>query len=112
MFAAPLALLDDMYASPCTPLIAVSSGVVTDDSTVSGLAPMYDAVTVTVGGAIGGNCAIGSVGIAMIPTSKMTAEQTAAKIGLRTKNSITRSRSTPWAGGEVRTIRDSTMEPR
>ena len=36
---------------------------------------------VTVGGAICGYCEIGSVGIAMSPTSRMTIEQTAEKIG-------------------------------
>ena len=59
--------------------------MVTVCSTVSALAPMYVAVTVTVGGAICGYCAIGSVGIVMSPTNTMKSEQTDAKIGRRRK---------------------------
>ena len=70
-------------------LIACSSGVVTLASTASALAPVYTAETVTVGGAMFGNCAIGSVGIATTPRSKMTSEQTVAKTGRRRKKSIT-----------------------
>jgi hypothetical protein len=65
--------------------MACSSGVVTDDSTASALAPVYVDVTVTTGGAIFGYWAIGSVGIDMSPSSRMTSEQTHAKIGRRTK---------------------------
>src|SRR5579883_2267688 len=57
---------DDMYRNPWTPLIACSSGVTTEYSSV---------------------CAIGKAGIEISPANKMTAEQTDAKIGLRRKNS-------------------------
>ena len=39
---------------PSTPLIACSSGVVTAVSTVSAFAPVYTAITDTVGGATSG----------------------------------------------------------
>src|SRR5262249_49712213 len=38
-------------------------------------------VTVMLGGASGGNCAIGIVGIAISPARMMTSEQTEARIG-------------------------------
>jgi hypothetical protein len=50
-----LELVDEMYRRPSTPLIASSRGVVTDDSTVAAVAPVYVAVTVTTGGVIFGN---------------------------------------------------------
>src|SRR5690348_4139346 len=78
----PLFVLDDdMYCMPGTPLMACSSGVVTADSTVSALAPMYTADTDTDGGATSGYCAIGMFGIAMAPASTMTSEHTLARIG-------------------------------
>ena len=66
---------------PSTPLIACSSGVVTAVSTVSALAPVYTAMTDTVGGATSGNWAIGIVGIASAPARTMTSEQTVARTG-------------------------------
>src|SRR5476649_2014919 len=69
--------------------MACSSGVVTDDSTASADAPVYTDETVTVGGATLGNCAIGNVGIATRPISKITSEATDAKIGRFKKKSIT-----------------------
>jgi len=63
---------------------------VTLASTASALAPVYVAATVTVGGAMFGNCAIGSVGIATTPSSKMTSAHTVAKTGRRRKKSITK----------------------
>ena len=47
------------------------------------------AATLTVGGAMFGNCAIGSVGIEMMPSSRITRENTDAKIGRLRKNSTT-----------------------
>jgi hypothetical protein len=38
-------------------------------------------LTVTVGGVSSGNCAMGSVGIAMAPARMMTSEHTLARIG-------------------------------
>ena len=62
MEAAPsLLALDVMYNMPSTPLICSSSGVITLLSTVSAFAPVYEAVTCIVGGAISGYCSIGSV---------------------------------------------------
>jgi len=63
-----------------------SSGFVTDDSTVSALAPMYSDDTDICGGEMFGNCATGSVGMEIAPMSKMIAEQTEAKIGRVMKN--------------------------
>src|SRR5687767_1104787 len=66
---------------PSTPLIACSSGVVTAVSTVLALAPVYTAVTCTVGGATWGYQAIGMFGIASRPASTMINEHTLARIG-------------------------------
>src|ERR1700681_3633995 len=69
--------------------MASSSGVVTEDSTASALAPWYTATTVTVGGAIFGNCAIGSVGMEINPSSRITSEKTDAMMGRCRKKSTT-----------------------
>src|SRR5215472_3071004 len=66
---------------PSAPLMACSSGVVTAVSTSTALAPVYTAVTEMLGGASGGNCATGIVGMATRPKRMMTSEQTDAMIG-------------------------------
>src|SRR5688572_5562906 len=82
IWLAPLLVLDEaMYCMPSTPLIACSSGVVTAVSTVSALAPVYTAVTATVGGATSGYCAMGIDGMASAPARTMTSEHTDARIG-------------------------------
>ena len=77
-----LPLVEEMYFIPCTPLIACSSGMVTADSTVCALAPMYPLLTTTCGGARSGNCATGSVGMQIAPASTINNAQTVANTGL------------------------------
>src|SRR5918994_2790430 len=80
----PLLVLEDVrYERPSTPLIACSMGIVTADSTVCALAPVYTLETFTCGGASVGYCAIGSVGIAIRPPRMMTSEQTVESTGRR-----------------------------
>ena len=76
--------------------MASSSGVVTESSTASALAPVYVAVTVTTGGAMRGNCAIGKVGMHTRPARVTMIDATAAKIGRLRKNSITRGAPCPY----------------
>src|SRR5579862_9151755 len=64
-----------------TPLICCSIGVTTVEATTSALAPGYWPVTVMVGGAISGYCAIGSRKNATPPRITNTIETTEAKIG-------------------------------
>src|SRR5207248_11271267 len=52
---------DDMYNMLSTPLTCCSIGAATVSATTWALAPGYDAETSTVGGAISGYCANGSV---------------------------------------------------
>src|SRR5712691_5751838 len=68
-----------------TPLTSCSMGVATVSASTFGFAPGYTARTTTVGGAISGYCAMGSWNTAIPPTSTMTMERTAAKIGRRMK---------------------------
>src|SRR6266853_2872421 len=68
-----------------TPLTSCSMGVATVSASTFGFAPGYTARTTTVGGAISGYCAIGNWNTAIPPTSTMTMERTAAKIGRRMK---------------------------
>ena len=68
-----------------TPLISCSIGVATVSASTFGFAPGYTARTTTVGGAISGYCAMGNWNAAMPPTSTMTMDRTAAKIGRRMK---------------------------
>src|SRR5262245_61645523 len=64
-----------------TPLICCSIGVTTVAATTSALAPGYWPVTVMVGGAISGYCAIGSRKNATAPRITKTIDTTEAKIG-------------------------------
>ena len=66
---------------PSTPLICCSIGATTVSATVSALAPGYWPLTVMIGGAISGYCAIGSRRKATPPRMTKTIETTAAKIG-------------------------------
>src|SRR5712664_3350694 len=68
-----------------TPLTSCSIGVATVSASTFGFAPGYTARTTTVGGAISGYCAMGNWNAAMPPTSTMTMDRTAAKIGRRMK---------------------------
>src|SRR5207249_1053605 len=67
--------------------IACSSGIVTADSTVCALAPMYTLVTTTWGGARSGNCAIGRLGIEIAPPKIMNRAHTVANTGRSMKKS-------------------------
>src|SRR5579859_4073243 len=80
-------LEDVRYFIPGTPLIATSSGIVTADSTVCAFAPMYPLDTTTCGGASSGNCATGSVGIAIAPPRIISSAHTVANTGLSMKKS-------------------------
>src|SRR6516162_6859612 len=64
-----------------TPLICSSIGATTVCATTSALAPGYCPVTLMVGGAISGYCAIGRRKKATPPTITNTIETTEAKIG-------------------------------
>src|SRR4051812_26936465 len=68
-----------------TPLICCSIGVATDCSTVSASAPGYVAFTWISGGAISGNCAVGSRNIEITPMITMRMAITMATIGLLMK---------------------------
>src|SRR3569833_1993269 len=65
-----------------TPFTASSIGVATERATTSALAPGYDAVTCTVGGAISGNCVIGSVKSDMMPSKTRRIDITVERTGL------------------------------
>src|SRR5690349_19582604 len=60
-------------------------GVATVCAKVSAVAPGYVALMTTVGGAISGYCATGSVGYATTPKMMISVDRTAAKIGLSIK---------------------------
>src|ERR1700677_5016868 len=64
-----------------TPLICSSIGVTTVEATTSALAPGYCPVTLMIGGAISGYCAIGRRENATPPRITKTIDTTAAKIG-------------------------------
>src|SRR5207302_9296514 len=86
LYEPSLLLCDDMYIMPSTPLTCCSIGAATVSATTLALAPGYDADTSTVGGAISGYCAIGSVMSAMPPARVITIDSTEAKIGRLMKN--------------------------
>ena len=73
--------VDVIYIMPSTPLIASSRGTTTLFCTVSAFAPVYDAMTRTVGGAISGNCSSGRLASPMIPTSTISTLITQDNIG-------------------------------
>ena len=59
--------LEVMYIMFSTPLICSSRGAITEFNTVDALAPVYVALTDTVGGAMSGYCVIGSVANPIAP---------------------------------------------
>src|SRR4051794_38046385 len=64
-----------------TPLIDCSNGIRTESTNTLALAPGYAMATSTVGGAIEGNCDIGSVLIPKTPRNKRMIEMTIANAG-------------------------------
>src|SRR5262249_48288527 len=86
VYAPSLVHCDDMYIMFSTPLACCSMGAATVSATTLALAPGYEADTTTVGGAISGYCATGSVTKATVPASTMTMDSTEAKIGRSMKN--------------------------
>src|SRR5258708_29959686 len=73
MLASPALVASEvMYRIPHAPLIDCSSGMITDSASDLALAPGYDALTMTTGGATSGNCDVGSVLMANTPTNRMT----------------------------------------
>src|SRR5689334_17889240 len=82
-----------MYSMFSTPFTDSSMGVATTCANVSAVAPGYVALMTTVGGAISGYCATGSVGYATTPKMMISVERTAAKIGLSIKKCGKRMRA-------------------
>ncbi len=83
-----------------TPFTWVSIGAATACATVAASAPGKLADTVTVGGAIGGYCSMGSPTRAARPASVTTIDRTLAKIGRRMqKSEITDGCSESARGG-------------
>src|SRR6478736_122351 len=83
MIAASPALVADevMKRMFWTPLMDCSNGIRTDSTRTFALAPGYEIITITVGGAMLGNCAIGSVLIPSTPRNRRMIEMTIAKAG-------------------------------
>ena len=71
-----------IYLMPGTPLIARSIIIKEDFTNTSALAPGKDSDTVTRGGAMSGNWAIGKVRIASAPINRNTSDNTIAMTGL------------------------------
>ena len=76
---------DVIYSMLSTPFTSCSIGVATVSAIVCALAPGYVAVTTTVGGAISGWRSIGRFSAAMIPTTMIVIETTAASTGRSVK---------------------------
>src|ERR1700739_3397746 len=72
-----------------TPLICCSMGVATDCSTVKASAPTYVVFTWTSGGVMFGNCAVGRLNMATMPTMTITIEITMDTMGRFMKNVYT-----------------------
>src|SRR5438094_922899 len=93
---------------PFAPFACWSTGVATDCSTVRASAPVYVAVVWIWGGAISGNCAIGSRKIMTAPAIIVRIARTCATIGCSMKNLDTgvlsphRGRRGWGCGGRVR----------
>src|SRR5258708_37074124 len=77
---------DFMYIMPSAPLICSSNGADTVSAMTLGLAPGYVALTTTVGGTTSGYSLMGSNGTEIRPATRMTIDNTAAKIGRSMKN--------------------------
>src|SRR5215831_16859991 len=65
----------------CTPLMDCSSGIRTDSTRTLALAPGYEIMTITVGGAMLGNCAMGRVLTPSRPRKSRMIEMTIANAG-------------------------------
>src|SRR5882724_11436001 len=85
-----------MYFIPSTPLMACSRGMVTADSTVCALAPIYPLDTTTCGGAKSGNCAMGREGIEIAPPRIISSAQTVANTGRWIKKSTNKLQPSAW----------------
>ena len=84
---------------PSAPFTCSSIGSVTVRSTTSALAPVKFAETYTEGGAIGGNCEMGSSGAEITPATVMRIAITLAKIGRSMKNSTNAGACRPGSVG-------------
>ena len=81
------ALVEVMNSMFSTPLICCSSTAVTPSSTLTASAPVYRALTCTVGGAMSGRFSIGRIGRAISPAITISRLQTVVSTGLRMKRS-------------------------
>src|SRR5262249_30121510 len=99
---------EDRYSMFSTPLICSSIGATTVEATTSALAPGYWPVTLMIGGAISGYCAIGSRAKATAPRMTKTIETTEAKIGRSMKKCEKRIRRRPYWVQRDREITDPT----
>src|ERR1700730_17363389 len=83
MIAASPALVaeEEMKRMFWTPLMDCSNGIRSDSTRTLALAPGYEMETITVGGAMLGNCAIGRVLIPSTPRNKRMIEMTIANAG-------------------------------
>jgi hypothetical protein len=70
-----------MYFIPGTPLIALSSGIMTDLIMSSPFAPGYSAVIFTFGGEMDGNCVTGKWLMAKTPRNTMISDITIERTG-------------------------------
>src|SRR5690349_2329613 len=83
IFASPsLPASDAIYFIPGTPLIALSSGMITDLVINSPFAPGYSAVMFTLGGEMEGNWVTGNLVMASTPRKTMIKEITIDRTGL------------------------------
>src|SRR5688572_20241521 len=82
-----------------TPFISCSMGVATACSAVIASAPTYVVESWIAGGAMSGNCAIGSWTTATTPSSTVRIEITIATIGRRTKKLATAGQLSGAGGG-------------
>jgi len=71
-----------MYFIPGTPLIARSSGMITDLIISSPFAPGYSAVMFTFGGEMEGNCVTGNWVVANTPRNVIMSDITIDRTGL------------------------------
>src|SRR5258706_15570765 len=86
MVASPALVASEvMYLIPHTPLMACSSGITTDSVSVLAVAPGKDTKTLIMGGAMVGNCEVGSVTIDSTPMKTITNDMPMARTG-RFKN--------------------------
>src|SRR5689334_7729367 len=83
MVASPALVASEvMYRIPQTPLIDCSSGITVELINVFAVAPGNETKTLTIGGAIVGNCEVGRDLIANIPMKITRRDKTIARTGL------------------------------